>query len=980
MRDSEGFVWISTQDGLTKYNGTHFIQYHYNRKDDSSLAHNYVWRTFEDSYQNIWIGLFGGGLCRFNKKEDRFYRYDQFKDIADHGIRTFAQFNDSILIVGTDHGMYLFNLFEDKFIDQPEFIQKQFDVGMFHTHSLEVLGEDVIVAGENGGYLLSPNEESVFKIQLSDFDIEKIKFIKTIGDDKLLLAGLHKIFEVKYDAAIKKFIEVTSYTSPLPITINDSSIDDFGEVLLIAEEGLFKLNFLKQTLIKIRDDQPSINNLTDKVAYCVEEIEPNLKWVGTKTQIYEFSEKKKAFQHIYKDSLCGSAVLGMTEDENGNLWVATRRGLGRIKNFDQSISKWEYFCYDKSTNPEIPNDYILNIKVFSNLILIGHRRKGFSILNLKSQDRLKFETPPIEVDTATNDGSVSNFLLDNNENIWISTSGNGVIKWSPKGNNAVKKYINVDGQQKVLSHNFTFDFIEKDENWIAVASAAGISLIHKNQDTTYQILRGEDSTSLSGNFIMDFHKDQKGQLWVCTDGGINAWNKDDTFKSYTKNEGLPNDNIYGMLEHNDQLWISSNKGLARINNAPSLSFKTFSKEDDVLNEEHNQFSFYKTKRNILMFGGKSGITFFDPDDIVPNSISAMPVIEKFHLFNENGNSKLDGHINYTDKITLDHNENFLSFDLSSISYFKSDQNQYRYLLSPLNQSWIDMGKRNFISLNGLAPGDYKLNIQSSNNDGIWGDATKTLEIEIKRPIYSRWYAWLLYLSIVGAIGYAFYKMRINHITNLSVAREEERTKIRERSAQDFHDEVGSLITKLSLLNQFVLSNIAKEEKENIGILNKMQSNIQRIRTGMKDFIWVLDPSKDSIGSTLIKIKELGNDIFEHSGIKFQSNISKTVEKNLQLNGVQRRQLILLVKETLHNVLKHSNAKNCDVSINQKSGIVQLSIVDNGQGFDLENYKAGYGLKSMKARARKMNGKIETKSEIEKGTQINISFPTHPNGL
>ena len=90
--------------------------------------------------------------------------------------------------------------------------------------------------------------------------------------------------------------------------------------------------------------------------------------------------------------------------------------------------------------------------------------------------------------------------------------------------------------------------------------------------------------------------------------------------------------------------------------------------------------------------------------------------------------------------------------------------------------------------------NYNLSIQSSNNDGIWGSEIKSMDILIKRPIYSRWYAWLIYGLILLSLIYAFYKMKINHITNLSKAREEERTKIRERSARDFHDEVGSLVT------------------------------------------------------------------------------------------------------------------------------------------------------------------------------------------
>ncbi|MEM9545458.1 MAG: triple tyrosine motif-containing protein [Bacteroidota bacterium] len=980
MRDSEGFIWISTQDGLTKYNGTHFIQYNYDRKDKNSLAHNYVWSTFEDTKANIWIALFGGGLCRFDKITEKFYRYDDFGSIADHGIRRINQLDDSTLVVGTDHGLYLFDLHTFVFDSDTSFQKRQFDAGHIHTHSMEIHDSDILVAGSNGGYILSMPKKDVKKVPLANLDINRIQLIKRLSNGNYFLSGGNRFLETSYNDSEKRFTVIRSLESKEAIQVNDVSEGKAGQLLIAAEDGLFKLDFKQNEILAIPHDQPEENNLSDKVAYCIEEIEPNLKWIGTKTNIYEFSEKKKPFNHILIAQLCSSAILGMTEDREGNLWVASRKGLGRIKNFHKAPDFWEYTCYDQSTNPEMRNEYVLNIKVINDLMLVGFRRKGFAILKMNVDNSIFFVDPPKEVDELTIDGSVSNFHLDNDGYIWISTSGNGVIKWDQKQPKNTVQYKNRDGYTDVLSHNYTFGFEEVDDEWMAVATAAGISLINKKIDSTYQILSGKDNLSLSGNFIMDFHRDSKDQLWVCTDGGINKWNHGNTFENWTKNQGLPNDNIYGMLEHEGELWISSNKGLSRIENTTPLSFENYAKEDDLLNDEHNQFSFYKSKNGYLLFGGKKGITMFNPNDIQSNTIDAVPVIESFQLFNADGNSKLQNHINYTDELILNHNENFLSFDLASTSYFKPDQNEYRYQISPIQEEWIELGTRNFFSLNGLSPGRYTLDIQSSNNDGIWGKTIKSLDIVIKRPIYTRWYAWLLYSLLLLGMAYAYYRMKINHITSLAQVREDERTKIRERSARDFHDEVGSLVTKLSLLNQFLLTETPGEEKESINILNKMQSNIQRIRTGMKDFIWVLDPNKDSLDSAIIKIKEIGNDLFEHTSTKFHCVIKNTIPKDLQLNGVQRRQLILLLKEAFHNTVKHAEAQQCTITIHASNDALHFNVNDDGVGFDQSTYDPGYGIKSMNERARKMEGKINITSTKGEGTQIDIMVPTHPNGL
>jgi len=980
MRDSEGFIWISTQDGLTKYNGTHFIQYNYDRKDEYSLAQNYVWQTFEDSRKNIWIGLFGGGLCRYDKQKDLFHRYDDFGTIADHGIRSFDQLDDSTLVVGTDHGLYLYDLDSFSFIEDSTFIAQQFAQGMVHSHDLEVHGEDVIITGENGGYIATPRTKQVIPIDTSILQMGKIGFVQRLENGHYLFSDMQTFVEAKYSPESKHFHPIHSLSHNLSIVVNDVSPGKDDQILVASESGLFTLNIKDKSLQAIPHDQPEMNNLVDKVAYCIAEVEPDLKWIGTKTNIYAFSERKRPFHQILSDQLCGSAILGMTEDREGNLWVATRRGLGRILNFQKTADQWKYICYDQETNPELRNAYILNVKPIGNQLLVGYRKKGFSILDVQQNTKVRFLNPPQAIDALTKNGSVSNFLLDSKNNVWISTSGNGVVKWPLNDPEKVHQYINEDGKSDILSHNYTFGFEEINEDWIAVATASGITMIHQSRDTTYQIHSSHDSLSLSGNFIMDFHRDHNNQLWVCTDGGVNLWKRDNTFTSWTKNDGLPNDVIYGMLEHENELWVSSNKGLTRIQNTSPPGFKTFSTDDDVLNEEHNQFSFYRTQSGHLLFGGKAGITRFDPSEIMANPIDATPVIESFLLFNKTGSDRIENHINYTDKLVLDHDENFLSFELSSLSHYKSNQNQYRYRLSPLNEEWIEIGSRNFISLNGLAPGTYTLSIQSSNNDGIWGSTTKDLEIIINRPIYTRWYAWLSYALILLGIVYIFYRMRVNHITHLAKAREEERTKIRERSAKDFHDEVGSLITKLSLLNQYLLSDMPQDARENISILHKMQSNIQRIRTGMKDFIWVLDPNKDALESTIIKIREIGNDLFEHTGIKFQCQVSDKVQTEMPLNGVQRRQLVLLLKEAFHNIVKHAEAKVCRVQIDQKNTKLIVIIRDDGRGFDTSDYKPGYGIKSIRERARKMNGKLTIESTLEDGTILTVFMPTHPDGL
>ena len=983
MRDSEGFIWMCTQDGLTKYNGHDWIQYNHTKGDSASISHNYVWCSFEDADGIIWLGTFGGGLNRFDKKTGRFnsIRHDSIKLRSSE--RAIRQLHTGNLIVGTDYGLYEFDPRIQNYIYDSSFLKNQFEQDYYHTHYLTLVDTTHFIgSGGDGAVLMNIANKAVERLRIKGLNNHHIGSMVKVQENQFLAADQSRVHHLKRsENGTYHFELLHSYFLSSTPDITNLTMVDLTTCLVGAQEGLFLIDLQDKEVHKIPESSDSFQNgLTDRIIYSVCEIEEDLYWIGTKTSIFEVSSAQPTFKSINTKSLCDGAILGMYEDKNGNLWIASRKGLGRIENFNLEENRWIYHCYNLESQPDLRNNYILNIWELDNKLCIGYRRKGFQYFSIGDNDKLVLKDPTSEVQVLTKDYSVSNAATDHLGRFWLGTSGNGIIVHN--GDTDSTWHIKSLVSDSIIYGNFIFDMIQFHPDTMSAGNQSGIVNINIHDfGTKIYTSQPENPSSLNANFVMDFKVDDSGRYWVSTDGGLHLWKEDRTFEAYTKIEGLPNDVVYGIEGARDTFWVSTNKGICRLSfNSDGLpEFKTFDTSNGVLNNEHNQFSHFESTDGRLMFGGKKGISLFRSKDIIENDITATPVIEQFSLFNIDTTLFQGQHINYTSKILLQPNENFISFELAGLSFRNSPNNQFRYRLKGLNDRWINLGTRNYLSFNGLTPGEYTLEIQASNDDAVWGETVKSLNIVLLRPVHLRWYAWLSYILILSGLAYAFYRQKLENIKRISEAKEAERIRIRERSARDFHDEAGTILTRLTLLTQYLKGTVQKDKPSN-DTIGKLEKNLQLLRNGMRDFIWVLDPNKDSVNSLFLRINEIGQQIFEHSSIDFNCSYDMTpLNDTIQINGNLRRHLTMVSKEAFNNIIKHSNAQKAKIEMEYSNSLLEITISDNGLGISQSQDASGHGISNMKSRMKKIGGQLIIENSQNQGTELKLTLPIHPNG-
>jgi len=284
-----------------------------------------------------------------------------------------------------------------------------------------------------------------------------------------------------------------------------------------------------------------------------------------------------------------------------------------------------------------------------------------------------------------------------------------------------------------------------------------------------------------------------------------------------------------------------------------------------------------------------------------------------------------------------------------------------------------------VTYTNLDPGEYIFHVKAANNDGYWNEKSTSIILNISPPPWLSWYAYLFYAGLFIILLFVYVKTRIKMATReletqskIERARIEEREEVRKKSSADFHDEAGNKLTKISLFTE-----LAKAEAETslglLNYLNKIEENTKEISSGMRDFIWVLDPSKDSLFDTISRLKDFGSSMFDYTDIRYNVIGLNDEMKKIVLTMECRRAILLIFKEAMNNCIKYSSAKSVELQISVNHKVLDISLKDDGKGFEIENKSNGYGLKNMNDRAIKNNCSLRIDSEINVGTSVSLKI-------
>jgi signal transduction histidine kinase len=359
----------------------------------------------------------------------------------------------------------------------------------------------------------------------------------------------------------------------------------------------------------------------------------------------------------------------------------------------------------------------------------------------------------------------------------------------------------------------------------------------------------------------------------------------------------------------------------------------------------------------LVYGFRNGFAYFTPETR-DNQTPSDPLIERIFVNNQPVTQ------NYHDAgLVLKHSENSLNFFFTAFLYNYPEDIRFRFRLKGIDKSWQSADNQRGANYAQLPPGAYTFYVQSGNKNGIWNRRLASFTFTIDPPYWATW--WFRTLVVVAiALGlYRLYRYKIEHLQAIE--------KIRANIAADFHDDLGSTLSSISIFSQVAIQKAETDLPATKSMVSDIGTRARAMIHSMNDMVWIIKPENDSLFKLMQRMEEFGYPVAEAREVPLSFVMDKGLY-DVKLDMLTRKNLFLIFKESFNNAMKYACARNITVRFELKQKkMLTMQIVDNGCGFESDGSKRGNGLGNMQKRATEVKGKLKILTAPGNGTTIQI---------
>ncbi len=698
-------------------------------------------------------------------------------------------------------------------------------------------------------------------------------------------------------------------------------------------------------------------------------------------------------------------IQSIYQDRENNIWLGTK-GKGLVLLQPQPLTSY-------STPEGLPYPEVRTIEqVPGDGIWVGTTGGGMAKLEEQSFQAIDF----------AHSTSIGSILHGKNGKTWIGTYGNHL--WTlDDGNNHIEtrsralagrclfedsegalwvggdgmgaerflrdQELRLDTGRGLASDNVRC-FAEGASGAIWIGTDRGLYRYSEGTVETFQA-----QPSLRDAHILTLFVDSQETLWVGTEyRGLTRYRRGE-FQTVRSEKGPFSESIAQLVEDDfGHLWMGTNRRLYRSSiealndlfdgTEKRLQGTSFGKEEGMRSQECTsgfQPNSLKTKDGTLWFSTADGIVRADPLAIRSSGAKPQVHIDLFladskPVFRElvpmTRQTDTASNLGYYDPprdseiqappFVVPAGTGRLEIHFTGISFTSPKNVQYRYRLKGYDSAWIPSGAQRIAAYTQVTPGRYEFEVQANTSDQNWNPGTATLAFVVEPTISQTWWfqvsAVIVVVSVLLALTYG------------PIHRRRQMERLRLQIARDLHDEVGSNLGSISLYSQLAeektgqRSAAADEFKE---INRTVQQTVQSLR----DVIWFTNPKFDTLRGMLQQMEDTANRMLAGKSLSFDTDCSSP-DRILSLNF--RRQVFLIFREILHNILKHSQADQVEITISLQRNNLILRVADSGVGFESGKETKGYGLNNIQTRAEELGGRIEVHPQPGQGTVIKLEVP------
>lgn len=1015
-QDREGFIWIATRYGFNRYDGYQIKNYKLPGFSVQCLADDYE--------RKIWLGS-NNGVYILNKVSNKIEKI-RISGLTDENISTILVARDQTVWIGTESGVYFYSPKTAAF----QACDRNFTKGILPSSPVKSMIEDSqgdiwIGTWDKGLYRYSPKERIFFAYpQMNEYNSAHTLFedhrqniwVGTWRGGLYLLKNPKDMQNVSWECFRHSGNDPNSLSDNI---IYSLSSDPYTNTLWAGTRtGLSILNLLeRKSFINYRTDHSAHHLPYDEVSSLLRSTQ-NEMWIGTiGGGVYTVDTRPPLFNPVQltfpRNDISSQSIRHLFVDSQGWVWIGiSAYGMARCKSDGSQAQFWKDIPEFATTHLAGGVLSIIERKATGEIWLGTPEGQIFIYKQGEKVRELKLEN--LSLATA----NIPSLMEDSEGNCWIGTAkgihvlyGNGKL-FSPE----------LPAREKIkLSECFISTQSEDREGAIWIGTKAnGIIRI---QGTIYQPsdLKYTTYNSLNKSFpdtpVLCIHQDRTGRIWAGTKGrGLFLFNPGKGhFEGINDKFHITTDVVSNIEEdESGNLWLGTNKGLVKFTYLPNEEpiVRIYSAADGLQNSYPNNGTSFNVGGK-LYFGGTNGFCTFNPHTIKDTPLKAPLVITDIKILNtsiEKMDSALRKRISsetpeFTKSITIPYQYNNFSIEFAALTYNRSQQIHYAYILKGYDKEWqyVDETQR-FAHYNNLPAGDYTFYLKAANSNGIWNGNVKEIKIVVLPPYWATWWAILLYLLLFFTIGYFTYRtvrnrIRLKNQLRLSNIEQAKAEEVNHAKLQFFTNLTHELMTPLSILSASI-DELRTHTPENKAIYSIMVRNVNRLIRLLQQ---ILEFRKAESGNLKLRVSKGDLVTFLHNEAeafrplikKRKLNLSVTTNTESLEGFFDPDKLDKIVYNLLSNAAKY-NRENGSIQVRlnylEKTDSVEFRVADNGKGISPEAQKnlftrfyegdyrrfntigTGIGLSLTQDLVTLHHGSIRVESEIDKGTTFIVVLP------
>lgn len=998
VRDSRGYLWFCTLDGLSRFDGYRFVNYGV----QDGLPHSSVNDLVESRTGAYWLATYSGAV-RFLPGKTARSSTGFFTTYPVEGKRVETLYEDraGTLWVGTTNGLYRLPanspqiVFERVELRIPGHAEAPVEVSRIRGDA-----EGNLWIGSNYGLtrFLPDGRQKHYALKPSE-SMDMVWTLLCDSQGRVWIAHYSGFLIFKPELAAQTNEQLGSLlpsANPAANVVNN-------RLVLPTKPGEVRWYTAKDGL-----DDPNIR------AFC--QTDAGSIWLGTRSgPLCRFDGERFT---SYSAGLT-RRVASLAEDDAGNLWVGARSG-GVIRVGQRGVVTF------RQEDGLAINDVLRVGADRTGVLTVISNAWYISQLNTQPGGA-RFHSITLNLPKQLSGSSVGNreMVQDLQGDWWIS-SGVGVARFSgvKELNDLARRqprvYTTRDG---LADDNVNRIFADSRGDIWCSSYHPPVTLARFERATNTWRRYGEADGMPKGNWANRMIEDRAGNLWFgMHEGGLVRW-RNGRFEFFGQAAGVPLELVQGLsVDRAGRLWIGTKgRGAARCDD-PAADQPRFTQltatqgltSDIVWNFAEDRWgriyiahargvdrlelgtgriqhftaddglalgevvAVFADQQGLLWFGTHEGISQLTPTE---HDVSAPPpsvVISGLRAAGqpqsvaELGEREFQG-------LRLDPNQNQIELDFLGVNFALGTPPRYQYKFEGYDQDWSAPSEQRTVAAK-LAPGTYRFLVRALNAEGQVSDPPASVRFTILPPIWQRWWFLALALALLGVAAFFSHRYHLNRLLEIE--------RVRTRIATDLHDDIGASLSRMAILSEAVKQTQGQpngHQAQATAMLTEIADSARGLVDSMSDLVWAIDPRRDDLQQVIARARQFAADVFEVQGVNWSFTAPSDLAQ-IKLDPDRRRHLFLILKEAINNAAKYADCRNFSIALEVSPQQLSAEIRDDGCGFDYQGEGAyaaagvigkargGNGLKNMFVRAAELGGNLRIESARGKGTLLQLTMP------